>query len=377
MVEYLKKKKISFPLYIVYIAMKSVVWLSLIPLLVGRVKSFVVSTSSASHHSPTSLSISRSLPISISSIDQRSARIKTYKYDGWNLTYSYKAASPGFENDSPILLIHPVGIGLASWFWERFMDEWTGPALYAPNLIGCGISQGSDPWNPEERALSFPLGWAQGCEALMNEVVASSSAFPGLSFLGKGQKWNVMSQGGLAPVVVLMAARNPDTVERLILASPPTWKDMTTGVPEKELSRNYNFLSNPVWGRWAFRLLESRGAIEFFSNQFLFSQTCDATWLDKAEEELGLASRPPVISFNSGFCLHRSFEEELRTLPQQTIILAGKDDKRAREEYTRCMKKCHLEVLPGLNVLPWESPSETMQAVKNFLSSRISRYETS
>lgn len=247
------------------------------------------------------------------------------------------------------------------------MDEWTGPALYAPNLIGCGISEGSDAWDPQKRGLSFPLGWAQGCEALMNEISSSSSPLSGLPFFGKARKWTIMSQGGLAPVAVLMAARNPDRIEKLVLASPPTWKDMTSAVPEKELARNYEFLKNPVWGRLAFRLLESRGAIEFFSNQFLFSKPCDAAWLDKAEQELGLEARPPVISFNAGFCQHRSYEEELRTLPQSTLILAGSNDKRPREDYSRYMKDCRMEVLSGLNVLPWESPNETAQALKSFL----------
>lgn len=317
--------------------------------------------------SPSSaLPISLSMPTITSTTQQEPSELCKYQYDGWSLTYRYKAASTGYENDTPILLIHPVGIGLASWFWERLLAEWTGPAVYAPNLIGCGISEGGDAFDPEKRGLSFPLGWAEGCEALMNQVT-SASPFSGLPSVGNTRKWTVMSQGGLAPVAVSMAARNPDMVEKLILASPPTWEDMTTAVPEKELSRNYNFLKNPVWGRLAFQLLETRGAVEFFSNQFLFSDSCDDTWLDKAEQELGLEARPPVISFNSGFCLHRSFEEELRSLPQSTLILIGDDDKRKRDKYSQYMKNCRIEILPGLNVLPWESPHKTAQAIEKFV----------
>ena len=184
----------------------------------------------------------------------------------------------------------------------------------------------------------------------------------------KVKKWTVMSQGGLAPVAVLMAARNPDIVDKLIMTSPPTWKDMTTSVHEKELSRNYNFLRNPFWGRLAFQLLESRGAIEFFSNQFLFSEKCDPEWLDRAESELGLESRPPVIAFNAGFCQHHSLGGELQDIRQSTLILAGNGDKRPRLEYTKRMQDCRLEILPvGLNVLPWEAPTETVRSVKAFL----------
>jgi pimeloyl-ACP methyl ester carboxylesterase len=320
--------------------------------------------------STASLDISWSSPTITSSVAAAadSSQIKNYEYDGWNLTYRYKPASPGYENKSPILLIHPVGIGLSSWFWERFMAEWTGPAIYAPNLIGCGVSEGADPWDPNERGLSFPLGWAQGCEALMAVAMAEHSSGFSLFKIGKNDwKWTVVSQGGLAPVAVLMAARNTDNVDKLIMTSPPTWNEMVASVPEAELSRNYNFLRNPVWGRLAFQLLESRGAIEFFSNQFLFSGTCDREWLDLAESELGLKSRPPVISFNSGFCQHRSFEKELRNIKQSTLILAGDCDKRPRHDYVRYMKDCRIEMLPGLNVLPWEATTETVRSVKAFL----------
>lgn len=287
--------------------------------------------------------------------------MENYEYDGWNLTYRYKSASPGYEKASPLLLVHPVGIGLSSWFWEPFLEAWTGPAVYAPNLIGCGVSEGGDAWNPDERGLSFPLGWVQGCEALMKNTLATQqNSFP---FLKKKEKWTVVSQGGLAPVGVMLADRNPETVGKLVLASPPTWKDMTNGVPESELAKNYNFLKSPVLGKLAFNVLESRKVIEFFSNQFLFSDPCDSQWLDKAEQELGVKSRPPVMAFNAGFCLHRSFEEELCTLDQPTLILAGKDDKRRRGEYTQLMKNCQMEIIPGQNVLPWESPNELAKAL--------------
>lgn len=286
---------------------------------------------------------------------------KSYKHKTWTLTYRFKPAAPGYENEGPYLLIHPVGIGLSSWFWEKVLDEWDGPAVYAPNLIGCGISEGSDPWNPEEQGLSFPLGWAQGCETLMQ---STPSAGP-FEMFRKKSSWTVVSQGGLARVGVTIAARNPESVQALVLASPPTWEEMVTAVPEKELNRNYEFLKSPILGKLAFRLLESRGAIEFFSNQFLFSDPCDTIWLDRAERELGVLSRPPVMAFNAGFCQHRSLEDELRTLDQRTLILVGADDKRQRKKYVENMKRCNINIVPGQNVLPWESPMAFMQALKD------------
>lgn len=112
--------------------------------------------------------------------------------------------------------------------------------------------------------------------------------------------------------------------------------------------------------------MESRWAIEFFSNQFLFSRPCDSTWLDNAEKELGQETRPPVQAFNAGFCLHRSFEEELQSINQPTLIISGTKDGRQRQEYLRFVKNCQMESLSGRYVLPWESTSEIVKTVKRF-----------
>lgn len=296
-----------------------------------------------------------------------SATFDSYESDGYTLTYRYKPAASGYENQPSVLLVHPVGIGLCSWFWERFLDNWIGPAVYAPNLIGCGISEGSDRWDPDDRGLSFPLGWVGGCETLMKErAVQKQSVIPFLNKLSSSErKWTVITQGGLAPVGVMLAARNPELVSALVLASPPTWREMTTPVPESELANNYNFLRSPMLGKLAFDTLESRWSIRFFSNRFLFSSPCDEDWLDNTENEFCIEARPPVMAFNAGFCRHRSFEEELLSLRQQVVIMEGQDDKRRREEYVQFMKNCRKVILPGQNVLPWESSIEFVNAVKD------------
>lgn len=299
--------------------------------------------------------------------------IRTYEYDGWTLSYRYKPAAPGYKLQAPLLLIHPVGIGLSSWFWNKFLAEWQGPAVYAPDLIGCGVKNGGSPYIPQERGLFFPLGWVQGCEALMQQQVLNALPLPG-SVVGQGANgWNVICQGGLAPIGVLLAARNPTTVSSLVLTSPPTWSEMTTAIPEAELSRNYDFLTNPLIEPLAFGLLETRWAIRFFSNLFLFANgDCDDEWLDLACNEIAIESRPPIAVFNAGFCNHRSFRQELETLQQPALILSGDDDKRVagREEYQPNMQDCTMESLPGQNVLPWESPELTCKAVKKFCYER-------
>mmetsp|Transcript_15378 Transcript_15378/g.28966 ORF Transcript_15378/g.28966 Transcript_15378/m.28966 type:complete len:213 (-) Transcript_15378:414-1052(-) len=97
--------------------------------------------------------------------------VESYKHNNWNLTYLYKKAAPGREKDPPIILVHPVGVGISSWFYKKLMAEFTNnPPLYAPDLIGCGLSHGADTWDPERIGLFFPLSWVEGVETLINSV---------------------------------------------------------------------------------------------------------------------------------------------------------------------------------------------------------------
>lgn len=294
-------------------------------------------------------------------IENSVSTIKTYEHDGWTLSYRYKPPSRGFESKTPLLLIHPVGIGLSSWFWERIFQKWKGPAMYAPDLIGCGVKNGGDAWDPDEHGIFFPLSWVQACEGLLQTSIKPT-------YLFAKPTCNVVCQGGLTPIGVMMAARNSAAVKQLILTSPPTWEDMTTPIPEKEIAFNYAFLRNPIVAPVAFGLLETRWAIEFFSNLFLFDDKCDSTWIDLACEGIDEPSRPPVAAFNAGFCNARSYQEELETLKQPTLILSGKDDTRAseRQTYVTNMQDCRMKSLPGKNVLPWESPIEVVDAIQHF-----------
>mmetsp|Transcript_13483 Transcript_13483/g.29286 ORF Transcript_13483/g.29286 Transcript_13483/m.29286 type:complete len:402 (-) Transcript_13483:51-1256(-) len=321
--------------------------------------------------------------------------LDTYEYDNWKLTYRYKPPSPGYEAAEPLVLIHPVGIGTSSWFWTKFMEEWKGGPVYAPNLIGCGLEDGNDAWDPEERGMSVPLAWVKAVEALIQERVLmpprldgsqageeeGSASDPGIfgRFLTKKEAVEaiptpppciVVVQGGCAPIGVLLASRNPTSVvSRLVLTSPPTWDDLVTATPKDKLEGNYNFYRSNV-GKLAFNLLESPWAVRLFSNLFLFLEECDDRWIELSTDEQAttIEARPPVAIFNSGFLQHRSYEEELRELEQPTLILSGSGDKRAekRKLFGSEMKHCTLTSVKGTNVLPWEVPEDVCEAIQAF-----------
>ena len=313
--------------------------------------------------------------------------VERYGYDGWNLTYRYRPATPGHESDEPLILIHPVGIGCSAWIWTKMMEEWQGGAFYAPNLIGCGLEDGNDALDPDQRGLSVPLGWVKAVEALIQEKALAPPTRKDTGndsdkggILGRFRtkasngmppaSCTVVVQGGSAPIGVLLASRNPTVVSKLVLTSPPTWNDMTRATPEEQLAKNYNFYCS-FWGKLAFAALESRWAVRLFSNLFLFLEECDERWVDlsTSREATTIEARPPVAIFNSGFLQHRSYEEELRELIKQpTLIISGSGDKRVekRVEYGSEMKLCTLATLRGTNVLPWEAPTKVCEAIQTF-----------
>lgn len=289
--------------------------------------------------------------------EKSESSVQKYKHENWNLTYLYKSPTPGRENDTAIVFVHPVGIGLSSWFWERVMDDFDdNPALYAPDLIGCGLEHGADAWIPEEKGMFFPLSWVQGIETLIQEKVVS----------GDTRKCNVVVQGGLAVVGMLLAHRNPGIISKLILSSPPPYSQLSNAVPQNDLKRNYNFLRSRLFGELAFSLLETRWATQFFSDLFLFADKCDEDWLEKTKDAALKEARPPVQSFNAGLLQHRSFESELKDIEQETLIISGESDKRQfqREPYVREMRKCKHIRMNGCNVLPWESYSEFVDMLR-------------
>ena len=275
-----------------------------------------------------------SISLQMQQTDTDAAMIEEYEHKDFKLTYLYKKAAPGRENDPPIILIHPVGIGLSSWFWKKILDSYdNNPAIYAPDLIGCGINHGADAWYPDKNGLFFPLSWVEGVETLMNTIVIPRWKDGQLPFFRDNSSGClVVAQGGLAPVGIMLAKRNTCISDLMpMLTSPPTYNDITTAIPQAELTKNYNFLSSKILGRLAFALLESRDVIKFFSDLFLFQDKCDEEWLDEAQKELCVKARPPVQAFNAGLLQHRSFEEELRKMTQPLWIVSGEGDKRVKD----------------------------------------------
>lgn len=286
---------------------------------------------------------------------------RLYTHDGWTCAYRYKAAQ-SYEDQqryTPLLLIHPVGIGLSSWFWTNLMQHYRGE-VYAVDLIGCGTI-GGDLWDPQVRGMFFPLTWAEQCVTLIQKEIQRPCA--------------VVCQGAVAPVAVVLTHSCPQHISHLVLTSPPEYTDMVQPLPTSTLERNYRFYQSPFWGRLAFAALENRFAIQLFSNLFLFDSPikADNIFVTNAVNECtnNLLLRTPIMAFNAGLLLHRSLTEELVNIRQPALVLCGESDRsrnKNRQGYQDSMKDSTLKVIRGKNILPWEFPEEVCDELVEFIT---------
>ena len=355
--------------------------------------------------------------------DHDGAKISYRKYESFSITTQQRSAAAN------LLLIHPVGIGQSAWFWDRFIADWfqnsktnsnSTSTVYTVNLLGCGVnSERNALWNMTKQTkqcathelsefpVSLPLlSWVEQCETMIKEVICPKCSTQSQSNGSKNQifrnrRWNfsksalrpavegsnadiaeskamitIVAQGGLAPVAILLAARNPSLIKDLILTSPPTFEELTKNIPESELRFNYKALCNPILEKIAFRLLESRWAIKFFSDLFLFARQCDSEWIIRTINESGPDVRQPVQLFNAGYCSYRSFQEELcNEITQPTLIVRGKEDTRDCLIYAEKLRNCYIKIIDGKNVLPWESSQECCAAIQAFLNTAIQKID--
>lgn len=139
---------------------------------------------------------------------------RTHTFQGRECAYLYGAAtSAAGAARPPLLLLHPVGIGISGWFWQRFAACWAahprgGSAVVVPDLLGCGASAwpSSDLSSADEAAFAadgfdaadaasfaLPGGYVAQCEALLDAVAARADAADA-THPADGAPWAVVVQ---------------------------------------------------------------------------------------------------------------------------------------------------------------------------------------
>jgi pimeloyl-ACP methyl ester carboxylesterase len=267
----------------------------------------------------------------------------------------------------PLLLIHPIGVGLSRRFWDRFCQTWFAldptRTIYNPDLLGCGESA--------MPAIAYaPEDWADQLQHFLKTVVKRPVV--------------VIAQGALTPVALRLAEQQetPNLIDRMVFSDPPAWAVITGAANPLQQRVGWNLLDTPL-GQGFYRYARRSSFLRSFSARQLFAQAenVDQAWIEtlvKGSEKP--ESRFAVFAFLAGFW-RQNYQDAIANLPQPTLVVigdsatsisrSGKSEtlEQRMANYLRYLPKGQGVQIEGRNVLPYESTEEFVAVVRSFLGS--------
>lgn len=285
-----------------------------------------------------------------------------YSWKNYRCAYEVHNPTNSTGDDGiPLLLIHPIGVGLSRHFWRRFNRAWYEKGhrnpIYNPDLLGCGDSD-------MPHVAYTPTDWAQQLQHFLQNVVQKPVI--------------LVVQGALLAVGLELVKLQTESnwIRGIILAGPPAWGVMTKQSPALRQRFTWNLLDSP-FGSAFYRYARRQEFLRSFSIRQLFadSNKVDAEWLDmlKVGAE-NPASRYAVFSFLAGFW-RKDYTETIKQVTQPTLVVLGEKassiSQAGKEETPDERLAEYLKYLPngegvkiqGRNVLPYESTAEFVAAI--------------
>ena len=291
-----------------------------------------------------------------------------YSWQGFRCAYTISTANNSLSKTPALVLIHPIGVGLSGIFWQRFIEAWLaqnpGSVVYNPDLLGCGESE-------MPSVAYYPVDWASQLKYFLETVVQKPVI--------------LVVQGASFPIAIKLVQQPPEPnwIEGLVLSGPPAWRTITNTTPPRQQKLLWNLLfDSPLGlGKLFYRYARRRQFIESFSVQQLFAQKeqVDRNWLDQLTEEAkNSQTRYAVFSFLAGFW-REDYSSAIVEIQQPTLVVFGKQASSISREgkketpqerlntYLKYLPQGQGCLIPGRNVLPYESTAEFASVVNNFV----------
>ncbi|MEM9510810.1 MAG: alpha/beta hydrolase, partial [Cyanobacteria bacterium P01_E01_bin.35] len=278
-----------------------------------------------------------------------------YSWQNFRCAYTVYGEPKISPTAAPLMLIHPIGVGLSRLFWQRFIQEWISQnpssIIYNPDLLGCGESD-------MPSVAYYPLDWASQLKYLIEQVIK--------------QPVVLVAQGASFPIAIkLTQFLDSQWIEGLVLSAPPAWRTITDTAKPKQQKLLWNLLfDSPLGlGNLFYRYARRRQFIESFSIRQLFAdaEQVDSHWLEELTEgATDLQSRYAVFSFLAGFW-REDYASDIAQITQPTLVVFGEQSSSISREgkaetvperlesYTSHLTQGQGCVIPGRNVLPYES----------------------
>jgi pimeloyl-ACP methyl ester carboxylesterase len=276
---------------------------------------------------------------------------------GESYNCAYEVQNPNLQT-TPLVLIHPIGVGLSRKFWQRFSDgcNWS---IYNPDLLGCGESDMPDvAYTPEFHA--------EQLQYFIENIVQKPVI--------------LVVQGALLPVAIALTEKAPNLIAGMVLSGPPTFALISRDIPKWQQKLAWTIFSSP-FGNLFYRYARKEKFLRNFSTRKLFASpdAVDAQWLDTLHVgSENMASRYAVFSFLAGFW-RKDYRSNIAAIDKPVLIVMGEFassiGKEGKEEtlddrlkgYTTYFKNSRIVKMPGRNVLPYESTSEFIKAMSSFV----------
>jgi pimeloyl-ACP methyl ester carboxylesterase len=290
------------------------------------------------------------------------AQVEAYNWNEYRCTYEYY---PG-QDALPVVLIHPLGVGLSRWFWHRFCQQFRRRGfqnpIYNPDLLGCGDSD-------KPPVAYTPDDWAAQLEYFILTVIQRPVA--------------VIAQGATFPIALKLIERTQDSnrIGALVLGGPPGWALITTPTGSNTQKLLWNLLFSGPVGAAFFRYARREAFLKSFSRRQLFGneQAIDREWLDHLEQEAAdTAGRYAVFCLLAGVW-RADHTETTEAIKPPTLVLFGQDasgiDRISQADDAQKRLKDYLQHIPhssgklisGRNVLPYEATGEFVTATGQWL----------
>ncbi|WP_138497814.1 alpha/beta fold hydrolase [Nostoc sp. PA-18-2419] len=287
-----------------------------------------------------------------------------FTWQNYRCAYEVDQPSNTIPSGIPLLLIHPIGVGLSRQFWRRFSYEWYNYGqhnlIYSPDLLGCGESD-------MPHVAYTPSDWAEQLQYFLQTVVQKPVI--------------VVVQGALFPVAIELVQKASNLIAGLVLSGPPAWAVITNKSPQWQQKLLWNLLDSPL-GSGFYRYARRPKFLHSFSTRQLFADdnAVDTEWLKTlvAGAE-NLASRHAVFSFLAGFW-RQDYSSFITSIQQPTLVVVGETASSISQEgkketpderladYLACLPQGRGKKINGRNVLPYESTAEFIAAIAPFIN---------
>lgn len=284
---------------------------------------------------------------------------QTYSWNGYRCAYDLIEGQ-----GTPLLLIHPIGVGLSRRFWQRFIQTWRNAGqknpIYNPDLLGCGESD-------LPHVAYSPIDWSKQLQQFLQTVIKTPVI--------------LVVQGALLPVAIELVTLEPDLIRGLVLSGPPAIPLISQETSNLQHRIAWNLFNSPL-GNGFYRYARRSQFLRRFSIRQLFerAEKVDSEWLSVLKQgSQNLDSRHAVFSFLSGFW-RQNYLEEMKQIQQPVLVVFGEQassiSREGKKETADDRLSDYLKIfpnvdgvkIPGRNVMPYETTSDFVNAIAPFIN---------